>query len=137
MRLGAKAPGGLKVEMFTECGKLRRGGDVEKALNAWFEETNFQTAEGDPVRRSWTSWTRRPGPQGDQPRHNLEESFARFRRVADALYGRPRSPGVDVISRAGTVTVAVPEPGRPRGEVTGREWPRLRTPPSRGGVVWF
>jgi hypothetical protein len=30
--------------------------------------------------------------------------------VADALYGRPRSPGIDVISRAGTVTVAVPEP---------------------------
>ena len=69
----------------------------------------FQTAEGDTVRRSWTSWTRRPGQRGDQPRHNWEESFARFRRVADALYGRPRSPGVDVISRAGTVTVAVPE----------------------------
>jgi hypothetical protein len=110
LRLGAKATGGLKVEMFTECGSLRRGPDVEKALNVWFEETNFQTAEGDPVRRSWTSWTRRQGPQGDRPRHNVEESMARFRRVADALYGRPRSPGIDVISRAGTVTVAVPEP---------------------------
>ena len=36
----------------------------------------FQTADGDTVRRSWTSWTRRPGPQGNQPRHNWEESFA-------------------------------------------------------------
>ena len=108
VRLGAKASGGLKVEMFSECGKVRRGSDVEKALNAWFEETNFQSAEGDPVRRSWTSRTRRTGLQGDPPRRNWEESFARFRRVADAPYGRPRSPGVDVISRAGTVTVAAP-----------------------------
>jgi hypothetical protein len=110
LRLGEKVPGALKVEVFTECGKLRRALDVEKALNAWFEETNFQTADGDTVRRSWTSWTRRPGQRNDQPRHNWEESLARFRRVADALYGRPRSPGVDVISRAGTVTVSVPEP---------------------------
>jgi len=114
LRLGEKVPGTLKVEVFTECGSLRRGPDVEKALGAWFEETNFQTADGDTVRRSWTSWTRRPGQRG-QPRHNWEESFARFRRVADALYGRPRSPGVDVISRAGTVTVAAPE-SRPSPE---------------------
>ncbi len=110
VRLGAKVPGGLKVEMFTEVGSLRRGRDVEKALNVWFEETNFQTAEGDTIRRSWTSWALHPGPQGDQPRHNWEEASARRRRAADALYGRPRSPGIDVISRAGTVTVAVPEP---------------------------
>jgi len=116
VRLGDKVPGGLKVEMFTECGKLRRGSDVEKALNCWFEETNFQTADGDTVRRSWTSWTRRMGPQGDRPRQNWEESFARFRVVADALYSRPRSPGVVVISRAGTVVVAAPEPRPASGE---------------------
>ena len=113
VRFGAKAPGGLKVELFTECGILQRRLDIEKVLNAWFEETMFQTADGDTVRRSWTSWTRRPGPapQGNQSRHNWEEAMQRYRRVADALYGRPRSPGIDVISRAGTVTVAVPEPG--------------------------
>jgi hypothetical protein len=116
LRLGEKTPGALKVEVFTECGSLRRGSDVEKALNAWFEETNFQTADGDTTRRSWTSWTRRPGLRGNQPRHNWEEAFARFHRVADALYGRPRSPGVDVISRAGTVTVAVPEPSPVKGK---------------------
>lgn len=59
LRLGAKLPGVLKVKMFTECGSLRRGRDVEKSLNAWFEESNFQAAEGDTVRRSWTAWTRR------------------------------------------------------------------------------
>jgi hypothetical protein len=110
VRLGEKTPGVLKVEVFTECGKLRRGSDVEKELNAWFEETNFQSAHADTIQRSWTSWTRRPGQRGEQPLHNWEEASARFRRVADALYGRPRSPGVDVISRAGTVTVAVPAP---------------------------
>jgi hypothetical protein len=118
--LDAKVPGSLKVELFTECGSLRRGRDVDKALNVWFEETNFQTADGDTVRRSWTSWTRRPDPQDDRPRHNWEEAFARFRRVAEALYGRPRSPGVDVISRAGTVVVALPDPGPVRYEVTPR-----------------
>ena len=85
--------------MFTECGELRRGSDVEKALNAWFEETNFQTAEGDPVRRSWTSWTRRTGPQGDRPRHDWEESFAvpprgrRTVRPAAVARGRRDQPG--------------------------------------------
>lgn len=79
-------------------------------MNVWFEETNFQTAEGDPVRRSWTSWTRLPGPRGEQPRHHWEEALHRFRRVADALYGRSRSPGIDVISRPGTIAVGVPEP---------------------------
>ncbi|SIN75261.1 hypothetical protein SAMN05444166_0641 [Singulisphaera sp. GP187] len=112
VRLGAKASGALKVEMFTECGSLRRGNDVEKALNAWFEAANFQTADGDTVRRSWTSWSRRPGPKGARETRDREEPFERFRRVADAMYGRPRSPGVDVISRAGTVTVALPELNR-------------------------
>jgi hypothetical protein len=116
VRFGAKVTGGLKVELFTECGSLRRGRDVEKALNVWFEDTIFQSAHGDTARRSWTSWTLRPGPQGDRPRHNWEEASARFRRVADALHGRPRSPGVDVISRAGTVTVAVPEAGPASGK---------------------
>ncbi len=112
LRFGEKVPGALKVEMFTEIGKLRRGGDVEKASKAWFEETNFESAHGDVIQRSWTAWTRRPGPRGGQPPHNWEESTARFQRVADALHGRPRTPGVDVISRAGMITVAVPSPGK-------------------------
>jgi hypothetical protein len=116
LRLGPKAPGGLKVDVFTECGSLRRRSNAEEALNAWFEHTMFETAEGDTVRRAWKSWTRRPGPQGSQPRHNWHEASQLFGRVADALYGRPRSPGIDVISRAGTVTVAVPEPGPAPGK---------------------
>ena len=31
-------------------------------------------------------------------------------RLGDALYGRPRSPGLDVISRAGTITLTRPIP---------------------------
>jgi len=60
------------------------------------------------------SWARRPGSRGDVPRANLGEALERHRRVADALHGRPRSPGIAVISRAGTITVAVPEPGPAR-----------------------
>jgi hypothetical protein len=111
VRHGTKVPGALKFEMFTECGTLRRAGDVEKALNARFEETIRQTADGDTARRSWISWTRRPSPEATRPPHDPEESFARFRRVADALYGRPRSPGIDVISRSGTITIAAPDRG--------------------------
>jgi hypothetical protein len=109
VRLGAKAPGSLKVNIFTECGTLHRGDGVEKALDAWFEDSMFQTAENDTAQRSWTAWTRRPGPQGASPRHNWDESFARIRRVGDALHGKPRSPGIDIISRAGTIVVGVPE----------------------------
>ena len=76
----------------------------------------FETADGDTVRRSWRSWTRRPGSQANQPRHNWEEAFQRHRRVADALYGRPRSPGIDVISRAGTITITAPEAGPGQGK---------------------
>jgi hypothetical protein len=111
LRLGTRAPGSLKVIVFTECGKLRRGPNVEKALGAWFEESSFQSGHGDDFLRSWTSWTRRPGRQSDNSRPDWEESFARMSRAADALYGRPRSPGIDVVSRSGTITVALPEPG--------------------------
>lgn len=116
LRLGANVPGVLTVEMFTECGSLRRGRDVEKSLNAWFEESNFQAAEGDTVLRSWPSWTRRPGPQGERPRHNWEEALKRHRRVAEALHDRSRPPGIEVISRASTLTDAVPEPGPAPGK---------------------
>jgi hypothetical protein len=70
----------------------------------------FQTADGDTVRRAWNSWTLHPGPQRNQQRRNWEEALQRFRRMADALYGRPRSPGIDVISRAGAVTIGTPVP---------------------------
>ena len=46
---GAAALGGLKLEVFTECGSLRRGHDIEKVLNVWFEDTMFQTADGDTI----------------------------------------------------------------------------------------
>lgn len=114
LRFGPAALGKLKAELHTECGSLRRGADVERTLNGWFDESNFQTAEGDPVRRSWSGWTLRPGARPERPERNWEEAMSRYRRVADALYGRPRGPGVDVISRAGTVAVEAPEaaPGK-------------------------
>lgn len=111
LRLDARATGALKFGLFTEVGKLRRGADAEQALGFGIEEASFRSAEGDTVRRSWTSWTLHPGQQGTRPRSDFEEVLARHRRVADALHGRPRSPGIDVISRAGMISVAAPKPG--------------------------
>jgi hypothetical protein len=108
VRFGSKAAGKLMVDLFTECGSLRRESGIEKVQNVWFEETSFQTAQGDQKRRAWTCWTRRPGPE-DRSRRNWEETFAHTRRAADALAGRLRSPGVDVISRAGLISVTLPE----------------------------
>ena len=105
LRFGEKVLGGLKLEMFTECGELYRRNDVEKGVNARYEESNFQTGDGDVVRRGWTSWALRRGREG----RDVVAGFGRFRRVADVLYGRERTPGVDVISRAGRVAVGVPE----------------------------
>src|SRR5262249_33171582 len=44
LRLGPRTLGSLKLQMGTECGKLRRGRDVEKALSARIERANFETA---------------------------------------------------------------------------------------------
>jgi hypothetical protein len=117
VRLGAQAAGGLKLGLFTEVGKLRRGSGVEQALGVGIEEASFDSAEGDTIRRSWTSWTLRAGPPRDPgQRPDWEEAAARRRRAAEALHGRPRSPGIDVISRAGMISVAAPKlapaPGR-------------------------
>jgi hypothetical protein len=65
--------------------------------------------EGDVVRRSWQAQIRSKTPEGQR---NRLESFETSQRVADALYGRPRKPGVDVISRAGSITVTPVGEGR-------------------------
>lgn len=106
VRLPSNAVGGLPMMIFTECGTMHRGPDVEAALGVWFEESMFETAAGDTARRSWIAWTQRPGTRPNPPSHDWEGAFARMRRAADALYGRPRTPGIDVLSRAGRITIA-------------------------------
>jgi hypothetical protein len=97
IRLDDKALGELKMSLFTECGVIHLANKISD-----FKSTMFNSMEGDVVRRSWHAQIRGK-PAGGQ--HDPMESFATFQRVADALHGRPRKPGVDVISRAGTITV--------------------------------
>jgi hypothetical protein len=97
IRLDDQALGELKMSLFTECGVLH----LANKIGDW-KSTMFTSMEGDVVRRSWHAQVRARPAAG--PRDPME-SLATFQRVADALHGRPRKPGVDVISRAGTITV--------------------------------
>jgi hypothetical protein len=97
IHLDDKALGELKTSLFTECGEVHLAEGISS-----FKDLMFSTGEGDVVRRSWYAQVRSKAPKGQR---DPMESFETFQRVADALYGRPRKPGVDVISRAGTITV--------------------------------
>jgi hypothetical protein len=97
IRLDDKALGELMMSLFTECGVLH----LENKIGD-FKSMMFTSMEGDVVRRYWQAQVRAKPAAGQ---HDPMESLATFRRVADALHGRPRKPGVDVISRAGTITV--------------------------------
>ena len=105
IRLDEKALGELRMSLFTECGVLH----LANKIGDW-KSMMFTSTEGDVVRRSWHAQVRARPVAG--PRDPME-SLATFQRVADALHGRPRTPGVDVISRAGTIT-ATPVPAAKR-----------------------
>ncbi len=85
------------MSLFTECGVLHVANEIGD-----FKSMMSNSMEGDVVRRDWHAQVRAKLAAGQ---HNPTESLATFRRVADALHGRPRKPGIDVISRAGTITV--------------------------------
>jgi hypothetical protein len=97
IRLDEKALGDLKMSLFTECGTLHLANGVRD-----FKSSMFSSSEGDVVQRAWQAQIRQNSPEGQR---DPMESFQTFQRVADALYGRSRTPGVDVINRAGTITV--------------------------------
>jgi hypothetical protein len=110
VRLGKGLPGPLPMMLFSECGSVNLvdAGDAFPALkfsstrgNDVFESLMFSSGFGDTAARSWHGfYTKPPGEKG-QP-----DSFAWMQRVPDALHGRPRSPGIDLLSRAGTITIA-------------------------------
>jgi hypothetical protein len=97
IRLNDNALGKLKMALSTECGVLRLANKIDD-----FKSMMFTSMTGDVVRRSWHAQVRAEPAEGhDDPMARI----ATYQRVADALHGRPRKPGVDVISRAGTITV--------------------------------
>jgi hypothetical protein len=98
LRLDPKSLGDLTLSLFTEAGALHQAEGVKS-----FQGRMFTTADGDEVRRSWHAQIFQKDPNR---RPTIEERFAAFRRPADALHGRPGTPGVDILSRAGTITVS-------------------------------
>jgi hypothetical protein len=93
--ISPSAMGKLNVALFTSCGAVRLpGGD------RGFESRLFRGDLGDTSVRSWTGFAsggghEHPGPQS--------QGF-HIERMPAAWRGDRRSPGIDVISRAGTIT---------------------------------
>jgi hypothetical protein len=98
VQIGQGTARDLGIHLFSECGTVY----FPKQIDA-FEPSMFTSGEGDTVRRSWHGFVVRPGRE----KGGLG-GFELFERVAAALHGRPRTPGIDVISRAGTITVVAP-----------------------------
>ncbi len=95
LRYDPKGLGDLTLSLYTECGAIHLEG------RRGFDDRSFETGEGDDRRRTWQAEVRSPDPNR---RPSPEERFDRFRRPADILQGRPKTPGVNLLSRGGIVT---------------------------------
>ena len=92
------APLPIPLLALTECGSVRVIGG-RKAL----ESTSFTLASGDQwgTRRHWRGFMSKG--KGDF------SPFAPFERPAEVLLGKDRSPGLDLISRAGSIRIVYGE----------------------------
>ncbi len=99
IRFAKGVPTDLAVNLFSECGAVHFPKDPGP-----FDSMMFTSGEGDTVRRSWKGFVAAPGG-----RRGGIGGLELYGRVAAALHGGPRTPGIDVLSRAGTITV-VPGP---------------------------
>lgn len=100
VRFAPDALGELKLTLATECGNLR---DRPRGSGRFMTHmvTGIASNLSDSVARSWLGWvTGDPDPE----RFVSSEGFTMMDRLAAALPGRPRPPGVDIISRAGVIT---------------------------------
>ncbi len=91
VHLGKSALGGLPLALFTECGIVHLAPGMKQGL----EDSSFSSASGDGVYRSWHGFV--------TTRDRSAGRFELFDHVAAALHGRPREPGVDIISRCGAI----------------------------------
>ena len=104
--LGPGALGDLPVTALTECGSVQLA-----TSEASLRSSYFSTTEGDAGgRRSWGGLVTDRGRSPARPRPGWREQFS---RPTDALAGRPRSPGLDLISRAGSVRIGTAEAAAP------------------------
>jgi hypothetical protein len=98
LRFSPSAAGELPLALFTSCGAVR----LPKG-DAGFESRMFHGSMGDTSNRSWDGFasvgSNKPGPK---------LSIDLMQRMPAALRGDRRAQGIDIISRAGTITY---EPG--------------------------
>ena len=98
VRLGKSVLGELPLALFTECGIVH----LAPGMNEGLDGSSFSSSSGDEVYRSWHGFvTRRARNTG---------GFELFNHVAAALHGRPREPGVDIISRGGAIRLLPAQP---------------------------
>jgi len=105
VRFSPSALGKLQVALFTACGAVR----LPKG-DAGFESRMFHGNLGDTTDRSWNGFA-----SGDRNHPGLQPLDRLMERMPAAARGDRRAPGVDIISRAGTITyepIADPNPGR-------------------------
>jgi hypothetical protein len=98
VRLGKSALDGLPLALFTECGVVHLAPGMMQGLDS----SSFSSGSGDGVPSSWQGFATVRGPSAS--------GFELIKRIGAAIQGQPREPGVDIISRGGTVRL---QPARP------------------------
>jgi hypothetical protein len=99
VKLGPDALGDLPVTALSECGRVKVADSVP-SLDIFMFTTS---GGGEGQRRSWGGFvTKRERDPGGRIGSDY---FERFRRPAAILNGLDRSPGLDLISRGGTVQI--------------------------------
>ncbi len=104
VRFSPAATGTLPLALFTECGTIRL-----PQGNRGLESRMFDSGMGDVARRSWHGFL------SGQVDGRLGDLTGLFTRIPAAVRGERRPQGIDIISRAGTVTyepIAGAVPGR-------------------------
>jgi hypothetical protein len=94
VRFAPAAPGQLRLALFTECGAVRL-----PAGNQGLQSMMFHGGMGDVTSRAWHGFF-----TGEGRDRFGDFSVSLFKRVPAAVRGEGRSPGIDIISRAGTIT---------------------------------
>jgi hypothetical protein len=96
VRLAPTALGRLPLALFTECGTIRLPAGES---NSGLKSRMFHGSMGDVTNRSWNGFVTSEG--NDRPDGPLDTLFP---RIPTAFRGEGRTPGIDIISRAGTIT---------------------------------
>ena len=88
----------MPLALYSECGIVH----LAPGMNEGLADSSFASSSGDDVYRSWHGFVTAGAPNA--------HGFELFNHVAAALHGRPREPGVDIISRGGAIRLLPAKP---------------------------